>query len=284
MSETATKNGRRWGRRWWLMPVAVVLFFVISLSSWELLARSGLWPSYALPSFSESVGSLWENFANGRFQNAMAASLTRLIAGYLVATGIGLTMGLLMGRSRIANSTIGSLALGLQALPSVAWLPLALIWFGLEESAIIFVIVMGTVFSIAMSTASGIRNINPNLEKAARNMGAKSDDLLFDVILPASLPNMVSGMKQGWSFAWRSLIAAEMVYSTVGLGYMLQWGREFNNLPLVIAVMIVIVMIGLATDQFFFDPLEQAVHSRWGIIRRTRPSVWKRLISGRWGT
>jgi NitT/TauT family transport system permease protein len=113
-------------------------------------------------------------------------------------------------------------------------------------------------------------------------MGAKTDDLLFDVVLPASLPNMVSGMKQGWSFAWRSLIAAEMVYSTVGLGYMLQWGREFNNLPLVIAVMMVIVLIGLATDQFFFEPLEQAVHQRWGIARRTRPSVWKRLISGKW--
>jgi len=255
---------KQWGR----VLVVIAVFYAGWLIGWELLARAGFWPTYIFPRAIPVLQTIWDNFINGHFPEAILASLRRLAIGYLIALGIGLGLGVLMGRIQTAQLTIGSVALGMQALPSIAWLPLALIWFGLDESAIIFVIVMGVVFSVAMATATGIRSIPPQLERAARNLGAKGESLLTDLILPASFPQMVSGMKQGWSFAWRSLIAAEMVYSTVGLGHMLWVGREFSDLELVLAVMVVIVMVGLAADQLIFNRLEKAVHSRWGVGRR----------------
>ena len=255
-------------KRWGKVLLVVVVFYAGWLVGWELLARAGFWPTYIFPRAIPVLQTIWDNFINGHFPEAILASLRRLAIGYLIALGIGLGLGVLMGRLQTAQLTIGSVALGMQALPSIAWLPLALIWFGLDESAIIFVIVMGVVFSVAMATATGIRSIPPQLERAARNLGARGESLLTDLILPASLPQMVSGMKQGWSFAWRSLIAAEMVYSTVGLGHMLWVGREFSDLELVLAVVVVIVMVGLVADQLIFTRLEKAVHSRWGVGRR----------------
>jgi len=255
-------------KRWGKVLVVIGVFYACWLIGWELLARSNLWPSYIFPHAIPVMQNIWENFANGKFPEAIAASMRRLAIGYLAALGIGLGLGVLMGRYKTAQLTVGSVALGLQALPSIAWLPLALIWFGLDESAIIFVIIMGVVFSFAMATSTGIRSIPPQLERAARNLGARGDSLLSDLILPASLPQIVSGMKQGWSFAWRSLIAAEMVYSTIGLGHMLWVGREFNDLTMVLAVMVVIVLVGLAADQLVFERLERAVHARWGVARR----------------
>ncbi len=254
----------KWGR-----VVAVILaFYGVWLVGWEALARSGLWPSYVFPPFTPVLQAVVDNTVNGLFPLAIAASMKRLLIGYLAALGIGMSLGLIMGRFQTAQITLGSMSLGLQALPSIAWLPLALIWFGLDESAIVFVIIMGVVFSIAMSTSTGIRSIPPQLERAARNMGAKGDSMVFDLVLPAALPHFVTGMKQGWSFAWRALIAAEMVYSTVGLGHMLMMGRELNDLAMVLAVMVVIVLVGLAADQLVFERLERAVHVRWGVARR----------------
>lgn len=255
-------------KRWGKVLVVIGVFYACWLVGWELLARSNLWPSYIFPHAIPVMQNIWENFVNGKYPEAIAASMRRLTIGYLAALGIGLGLGILMGRYQTAQLTVGSVALGLQALPSIAWLPLALIWFGLDESAIIFVIIMGVVFSFAMATSTGIRSIPPQLERAARNLGARGDSLLSDLILPASLPQIVSGMKQGWSFAWRSLIAAEMVYSTIGLGHMLWVGREFNDLTMVLAVMVVIVLVGLAADQLVFERLERAVHARWGVSRR----------------
>ena len=255
-------------KRWGKVLLVVAVFYASWLIGWELLARSGFWPTYIFPRAIPVLETIWANFVNGKFPEAIAASLRRLAEGYLLALGIGLGLGVLMGRVQTAQLTIGSVALGMQALPSIAWLPLAILWFGLDESAIIFVIVMGVVFSVAMATATGIRGIPPQLERAARNLGAKGESMLTDLILPASLPQIVSGMKQGWSFAWRSLIAAEMVYSTVGLGHMLWVGREFQDMTLVIAVMVVIILVGLAADQLLFERLERAVHVRWGVARR----------------
>jgi NitT/TauT family transport system permease protein len=255
-------------KRWGKVLVVIAVFYAGWLIGWELLARSNLWPSYIFPHAIPVLQNIWENFGNGKYPEAIAASLRRLAIGYLAALGIGLGFGILMGRYKTAQITVGSVALGLQALPSIAWLPLALIWFGLDESAIIFVIIMGVVFSFAMATSTGIRSIPPQLERAARNLGARGESMVFDLVLPASLPQIVSGMKQGWSFAWRALIAAEMVYSTVGLGHMLWVGREFNDLTMVLAVMVVIVLVGLAADQLVFERLERAVHARWGVARR----------------
>ena len=159
------------------------------------------------------------------------------------------------------------LALGLQTLPSVCWVLLALLWFGQTEGAVLFVAIMGTVSSVVIATDNGVRNIPPIFARAARTRGSRGLHKWTHVIFPASLPFLVSGMKQGWAFAWRSLMAAE-IYVTIltgfGLGHLLHYGRELNAMDQVIAVMLVIVAIGLLTDKIFFSPVERFMHRRWG--------------------
>jgi NitT/TauT family transport system permease protein len=159
------------------------------------------------------------------------------------------------------------LALGLQGLPSVCWVPLALLWFGQTEGAMLFVVVMGTLWSVILATETGVRNVNPIYIRAARTMGSTGVHTWVFVMLPASLPFIVSGMKQGWAFAWRSLMAAE-IYVTIltgfGLGHLLHYGRELNAMEQVVAIMLVIVVIGLLTDKILFSPFEKFLHRRWG--------------------
>jgi NitT/TauT family transport system permease protein len=157
------------------------------------------------------------------------------------------------------------LVLGLQSIPSIAWVPIGLIWLGLNDAGIIFVVVIGTIFSMAMSTYSGIRNIPPIYVRAARNMGAKGVSLLTNVIFPAALPHLVSGMRHAWGFAWRALINAEMLFLFLGLGFMLNIGREIFSMAHVAAVMIVIMAIGLTIDLLIFSKIERTVESRWGL-------------------
>ena len=195
----------------------------------------------------------------------MSVSLQRILIGYLISLVLGISLGLLVGRFKILDETVGSLIVGLQVLPSICWLPLAILWFGLSEQAIQFVVVMGAFLSIAIATDSGIRNIPPIYVRAARTMGIKGFDLYARVIFPAALPSIATGMKLGWSFAWRSLMAGELLFVSIGLGHLLQTGRELNDMPQVIAVMIMIVLIGLLFDQFIFSRFEKQLRRRWGI-------------------
>ena len=155
--------------------------------------------------------------------------------------------------------------LGLQVLPSICWLPLAILWFGLNEQAIQFVVVMGAFLSIAIATDSGIRNIPPIYVRAAETMGIGGFSLYRRVILPAAFPSIITGMKLGWSFAWRSLMAGELLFVSVGLGNLLQVGRELHDIAQVVAVMIMIVTIGLFFDRLIFAELEKRVRLKWGV-------------------
>ncbi len=179
--------------------------------------------------------------------------------------GGGFAIGLYMAKYKVVNETVGSLILGLQSIPSIAWVPIGLIWFGLNDAGILFVIVIGTIFSMAISTYSGIRNIPPIYIKAAKNMGAGGITLLTNVMFPAALPHIVSGMRHGWSFAWRALINAEMLFNFLGLGFLLNVGRSLFRMEEVVAVMLVIMALGLAIDLLLFSKLEKAVETKWGI-------------------
>jgi NitT/TauT family transport system permease protein len=165
----------------------------------------------------------------------------------------------------VLQDTLGTLVLGLQALPSVCWLPLAILWFGLNERAIIFVVVMGALFSITLGVEAGVRNITPLYLKAASNLGARGLALYTQVIVPAAQPAIVAGLKQGWSVAWRSLMAGERLYYTLSLGNLLQSGRDLNDAAQVMAVMAVIVGVGVAIDRAFFLPVERYTRERWGL-------------------
>ena len=198
-------------------------------------------------------------------------TLLRLLAGYFIGIVIGLPLGLLTAASKFAEDTIGVLALGLQTLPSVCWIPLALLWFGQTETAMLFVVIMGTMWSVILATDNGVRTIPPLYARAARTMGSTGFHKWTRVLLPAALPFLVSGMKQGWAFAWRSLMAAE-IYVTIltgfGLGHLLHYGRELNAMDQVIGIMLVIVVIGLLADKALFAPWERFLHRRWGTGKR----------------
>ena len=245
----------------------VTLFFAAIVTLWQLMVASGRWSPMLLPSPLSVWEYLWSALLDGSLLEATAVTVRRLFTGYAIGVLIGLPLGLLTSTSQFFEDTIGSMALGLQTLPSVCWIPLALLWFGQTESAMLFVVIMGTVWSVVIATDTGARTIPPIYARAARTMGSEGFHQWTRVILPASLPFLVSGMKQGWAFAWRSLMAAE-IYVTIltgfGLGHLLHYGRELNAMDQVIGIMLVIVVVGLLADKALFSPWERFLHRRWG--------------------
>ena len=209
----------------------IVAFFGSLILIWQLAAMSGRWSPVLLPPPAAIADYLWGAMSDGSLLEATAVTLYRLLIGYAIGLLLGLPLGLLTSTSEYFEDTIGALALGLQTLPSVCWVPLALLWFGQTDGAMLFVVVMGTVWSVVLATDAGARSIPPIYARAARTMGSEGLDKWIRVILPASLPYVVSGMKQGWAFAWRSLMAAEIfvtILTGFGLGHLLNcrpWTR-----------------------------------------------------------
>lgn len=243
------------------------LFFSVLVAIWHFVVQANVWSPVLLPS-PKSVGEyLLTAAGDGTLLQATIVTVRRLLIGYLIGIAIGLPLGLFTSAFKFMEDTVGVLALGLQTLPSVCWIPLALLWFGQTEAAMLLVVIMGTVWSVVIATDTGVRNIPPIYARAARTMGSRGLHKWTKVILPASLPYLVSGMKQGWAFAWRSLMAAE-IYVTIltgfGLGHLLHYGRELHAMDQVIGVMLVIVLIGLLTDKILFAPIERFLHRRWG--------------------
>jgi NitT/TauT family transport system permease protein len=179
---------------------------------------------------------------------------------------IGVPLGVLLARVRWLDETLGSLALGLQTLPSICWLPLALLWFGLNDRAILFVVVMGALLAVTSSVKDGVANVPPVYLRAAQTMGTRPLAVYLEVLLPAALPSILIGAKLGWSFAWRALLSGELLFVSLGLGHMLMMGRELADMSQVVAVMLVIVALGLFTDFAIFRWLEGRVRERWGLL------------------
>lgn len=239
-------------------------FFTILLLLWDGLARSGIWPPFLFVGPIDVVQSLSDNVQNGVLFTAILVSVTRLAVGYFISAILGVSLGLLIGLSRSAKETLGSLVLGFQALPSVCWIPLAILWFGLSENAMYFVVIMGALFSVVVGVEAGVRNTPPVYIKAARNMGASGLNLALRVVLPAALPSVMVGLKQGWTYAWRSLMAAELIYVTVSLGGLLEESRTNLEIPQMFSVMVVIIIVGVLIDTLIFAPLDRTIRLRWG--------------------
>jgi NitT/TauT family transport system permease protein len=195
-------------------------------------------------------------------------SVTRLCLGFAIALALGLLLGLLMWRSALLDALLGPLFLGLQTLPSVCWVPLAIIVFSLTERSMLFVTVMGSFFAIAIALRDGLRATPPIYRSAGLMLGASSWRLYRYVLLPAAMPAMASSLRQGFSFAWRSLMGAELilVLTNHGLGFLLHTGREFNDVAQVVAVMFVMVLIGMTVDRLVFARLELRVRERFGLV------------------
>ncbi|HPY29308.1 MAG TPA: ABC transporter permease subunit [Verrucomicrobiota bacterium] len=250
----------------WLLPACL---FLLLLVAWGLLVRAEIWSPLLVPSPLEVARYFIDPEHARDLWSAAVVTLKRLFVGYAAGLALGLPLGLLTARFRCLQQTVGLLALGLQTLPSVCWAPLALLWFGQTETALLFIVIMGSLWSILLATDNGVRNVPPIYARAARTMGSRGLHTWMKVILPASLPFIISGMKQGWAFAWRSLMAAE-IYITVltgfGLGHLLHYARELHAMEAVLGVMLTIVGIGLLADKVLFAPVERFMRRRWGVV------------------
>jgi NitT/TauT family transport system permease protein len=219
------------------------------------------------PGPSEVGRALIDGFRDGSLLIAIKVSLIRLGIAFVIALLLGTVLGLLNGTIRMFDRTLGAVALGLQTLPSICWLPLAIIWFGLSERAILFVTLMGALLAITIAVSDGVRNIPPLYLRAARMMGARGFRLYWEVMVPAAFPSIITGAKQGWAFAWRSLMAGELLSvsaGALGLGQTLMLGRDLNDMSLVLAVMVILIGIGIIADRLLFTRLENSVRRRWG--------------------
>jgi NitT/TauT family transport system permease protein len=241
----------------------------IAVLFWQLVVWSGWKPEYVLPGPIPVFETLWDKIQDGSLGEASANTMKRAAIGFSLAVVIGGLVGAAVSQSKILRSAFGSLITGLQTMPSIAWFPLAILLFQLTNEAITFVIVIGAAPSVANGLIHGIDHVSPTLVRAGKALGAGRLALLRSVIIPASLPSFVGGLKQGWAFAWRSLMAGELlviISNQTSLGQQLGFARQFNDSEGLIAIMIVILVIGIVIDSLFFATIEERIRRRYGLI------------------
>jgi NitT/TauT family transport system permease protein len=229
----------------------------------------GVKPTYALPGPVTVFRQLITDIDNGVLLKATGNTMQRAAVGYGIAVLIGSLVGVAVARSKVLRTAIGSLITGLQTMPTIAWFPLAILLFGLNESAILFVVILGAAPAIANGVISGVDHIPPLLLRAGRVLGARGLSAYRHVIVPAALPGFVAGLKQGWAFAWRSLMAGELlviIAKKPSLGVRLEFARTNSDAPALMAAMVVILIIGVVIDSLFFGRLERTIRHRWGLI------------------
>lgn len=242
-----------------------ILFLIGLVTLWEMVYRLGIWPPFMFPSPLDVVDTLIRGFTTGNYTIALLYSFRRLIIGYVIAVVLGTVLGIIIVSSKTVDETFGTLILSLQSVPSVVWLPLALLWFRMGETSIIFVVVIGGLWNMIMSTATGIRNVDPLLIRCGKNLGYKGYKMFTKITLPASIPHIITGMRMAWAFCWRALMAAEIIGTGHGLGQILMWGRDMGNMATVLAIMFIIAITGFITDNLVFKKIENKVFERWGL-------------------
>ena len=262
----APRDARQTARRAWsgLWPkvAALALVWVV----WELIHLSG-WKKLVFPGPGVTLSNLWAQAQTGLFWHAVETTLQRAVLGFAIALVIGTVLGALVSRIRPLRAAVGSLITGLQTMPSLAWFPFAIILFGITTPAILFVVVLAAAPSIANGLIAGVDYTPPLLLKAGTLMGLRRVSLYRHLILPASLPTYVSGLKQAWAFAWHALMAGELlviIANQPSLGVLLSADQDQTDMPSTIAIMIVILIIGIGVDAAF-GVANRAIRRRWGL-------------------
>ncbi|MCX7569723.1 ABC transporter permease [Tumebacillus sp. DT12] len=241
------------------------VFLILLLITWEAASRIFDW-GWKFPSFLQTVEAFRLGFTEGQLLEATLQSLKRLLIAFAIAITVGTTLGFLFARSRFLDDTLGFLVIALQTIPSIAWLPFAIIWFGLTDTSVIFITTLGATWTMAVAARTGIKNIPPIYLKAAQTMGTGMGWRMFSqVMIPAAFPHLITGLRTAWAFAWRALVAGELIAKGVGLGQILQDGRNLGDTSLMLCIVIIIAVLGTVSDHFCFKRMEDKILVRYGL-------------------
>jgi NitT/TauT family transport system permease protein len=245
---------RSWNaRRIWAAVWPPLLAIVLVLALWEIVHLTG-WKKYVLPGPSAVFANLWSQMQHAELWQAIDITMRRAVIGFALSVIIGAVIGAFVSRIKPLRAATGSLITAMQTMPSIAWFPFAIILFGATTQAIVFVIVLGSAPSVANGLITGVDYIPPLLLRAGKTMGLKRLSLYRHLILPAALPSFVSGLKQAWAFAWRSLLAGELLVIIIGqpsIGALLNADQDQADMTSAIAIMIVILALGIIIDALF---------------------------------
>jgi NitT/TauT family transport system permease protein len=259
-------------RRTWSSTWPLLAAIGLALLLWQIVVWLGLRPAWVLPGPLTVLPALFKDLtSDDRLIMAIATTMRRAVVGFGFALVIGTLIGLAVTRFKLLRTAVASLITGLQTMPSIAWFPLAILLFGLNEAAIMFVLILGAAPSVANGLINGIDHIPPILLRAGRVLGARKIDKYRFVIVPAALPAFVAGLKQAWAFAWRSLMAGELlviIANQPALGVRLQLQRELSDAKALIGTMIVVLVIGIVVDLVIFGALERRIRQRRGLAPR----------------
>ncbi len=253
-------TGQAWLRKTFLLVILALL--------WEWYARS-LGNPLVLPTFSETLASFWEHTRNGDMASKTAVSLGVLLKGYVIGLVLALILSVLATTTRLGEDLLESLTAMLNPLPAIALLPLALMWLGLGDPSIVFVLVHSVMWPVALNTHSGFKAVSSTLRMVGRNVGLTGPRYVLQILVPAAFPSILSGLKVGWAFAWRTLIAAELVFGTTsksgGLGWFIYENKNILDIPAVFAGLFTVILIGLLVESIIFRNLERVTVKKWGM-------------------
>ncbi len=259
----AAKARSRIGRSWFtdLFP------FAVGIVIWQILSSLNIWPRVLFPSPLEVAEAFVSDIASGVLLVNLGVSLKSLILGFLVGSAIAIPLGYLMGLNRRSRDFFDPLVNLLQAIPGLAWIPFAILWFGLGQGAVTFIIVMSVFFPVLHNLLTGIRMVQPVLIEAVRTLGAGKAAVISHVIFPATLPNLMTGIRLGIAFGFRSLVGGEMIASTNGLGYAIFNAQQYFQSARIVVGMLAIGITWLIMDRLLLRPIEQRTTMRWGLVR-----------------
>jgi NitT/TauT family transport system permease protein len=260
-------------RRFRTSVLPPILFVLVLLGAWQLYIVIAQPRPDIVPAPADVAAALGDAWASGRLPTAIATSLERGILGFLISIVVATPIGLLLAEVRPIRRAVGPIISGLQVLPSVAWVPAAILWFGLTDATAYFVVLMGAIPSIVNGLVSGVDQVPPQLRRVGTVLGAGRTRLATLIVLPAALPGYVAGLKQGWAFSWRSLMAAEIITiggtMGFGLGSLLDTSRQLADISSVLAAILVILVIGILVELVAFAPLERRMLRRRGLLVET---------------
>lgn len=241
-----------------------LFFLILILGLWQLIASLKIYPDYLLPAPGQVLESLYFGFKEADYFLVILNSLRRVCFGFFLAVILGFSLGIAIARYKFLDNTVGASLTALQSIPSVAWVPLALLWFGISENAVLFIVTLEAFIPAALGARTGMLTIPKEIIRAAQTLGSKGMDLYLRVIFPAILPNLVSNLRLSWAFAWRALIAGELFVNGLGIGQTLELARSLADMAQVISMILIVAILGYVTDNIIFRNIEKQVQRVWG--------------------